>query len=466
MWITTSRSEDRVLRSFKPARGTDSNLRPPGPEAGNIHKSKHLTILIVVLQSRKSFWFMSRRFSHIQLGTFLRLPSKRRLPIGRHGLALLPALDSPVQIPGRVDFFPRVPKTKVLRENRSGINHEKRVSRYQSTTDTYFRIARNPIGIVGKDFMRLPRYRYTCEMRKKLRFLVSLHSCENDFQVAQAETAKDTAHKLGSDAEIVFADDDAVNQSIQLLKAIQSRVESRPDAIVVEPVGGTALPRVARAASAAGIGWAILNRMPDYLSDLRTAATVPIFAVSSDHFEIGCIQGRQFAALLPGGGSVLYIQGPSQSSSAQARTSGMLKTKPSNIQVRMLKARWTEESARLAVRSWLKMATSQSASINLVGAQDDSMAMGARKAFQEITTEAERSRWLSLPFTGCDGQLATGQAWVRKKWLTATIHIPPLTGQAMEILAKAIEDRIQPPEHSLTTSFSIPPLESLVPRNP
>ena len=303
-------------------------------------------------------------------------------------------------------------------------------------------------------------------MGKKLRFLVSLHTRDNDFQAAQAQSAEDTARKLGSELEILFADNDAVNQSTQLLKAIQSRDESRPDAIVVEPVGGTALPQVARAASGAGIGWAVVNRRPDYLSNLRTAATAPVFAVSSDHVEIGRIQGRQFAALLPGGGSVLYIEGPSHSSAAQERTSGMMQTKPSNIQVRTLKAQWTEESAWRAVRSWLKLATSQSASTKLVGAQDDSMAMGARKAFQEITAEAERSRWLSLPFTGCDGQPATGQAWVREKWLTATIYIPPLTGPAMEILAKAIQDGTQPPEHSLTASFSIPPLESLVPRNP
>jgi len=300
---------------------------------------------------------------------------------------------------------------------------------------------------------------------KKLRFLVSLHTRENDFQAAQAKTAEDTAHKLGSDVEIVFADNDAVNQSTQLLKAIQSR-ESRPDAIVVEPFGGTALPQVARAASAAGIGWAVLNRRPDYLADLRKAATAPMFAVSSNHLEIGRIQGKQFAALLPRGGSVLYIEGPSQSSSAQERESGMLETKPSNIEVKILKAHWTEESALRALRSWLKMATSQSASISLVGAQDDSMAMGARKAFQEITNEAERSHWLSLPFTGCDGQAATGQAWVREKLLTATVHIPPLTGRAMEILAKANQDGVQPAEHAFTASFSIPPVESLVPRNP
>ena len=97
-------------------------------------------------------------------------------------------------------------------------------------------------------------------MMKKLRFLVSLHTRENDFQVAQGQSAEDTARKLGSDVEIVFADNDAVNQSTQLLKAIQGRVESRPDAIVVEPVGSTAMPQVAQAACATGIGWAVLTR--------------------------------------------------------------------------------------------------------------------------------------------------------------------------------------------------------------
>jgi len=63
-------------------------------------------------------------------------------------------------------------------------------------------------------------YRYTCEMMKKLRFLLSLHTRENDFQAAQAQTAEETAHKLGSNVEIVFADNDAVNQSTQLLKAL------------------------------------------------------------------------------------------------------------------------------------------------------------------------------------------------------------------------------------------------------
>ena len=299
---------------------------------------------------------------------------------------------------------------------------------------------------------------------RKLKFLVSLHSNENDFQIAQAKAAEEAAHKLGINAEITFADNDAVNQSTQILKAIQNPVESRPDAIVLEPVSGTALPQVARAACSAGIGWAVLNRNPDYMPELRRVATAPLFTVSSDQAEIGRLQGKQFGALLPRGGSILYIEGPPQSSSAQKRTAGMLETKPSNIKISTLRGRWTEESAERVICSWLKLATSQKSVIHLIGAQDDSMAMGARRAFQKITNEEERTRWLSLPFTGCDGQPAAGQMWVAKGWLAATIYIPPLAGRAIETLVKAIQERTQPLEHMVTASFSIPPLDVLAPR--
>ena len=298
---------------------------------------------------------------------------------------------------------------------------------------------------------------------KKLRFLISLHGGDNDFQVAQAQCAEDTARKMGIDADILLAEDDAVNQSTQLLRAIQSQKDLRPDAIVLEPVGSTALPQVAKAANAAGIGWAVLNRRPEYLAELRRQGKTPVFAVSADHEEIGRIQGRQFAALLPKGGSVLYIEGPSRSSSAQKRTTGMLETKPSNIQVATLRANWTIESATHAVSSWLKLSTSRSAPIGLVAAQDDAMAMGAREAFQRMASE-ERERWLSLPFTGCDGQPGTGQVWVKENLLAATIYLPPLTGMAMELLSSAMRSGIQPSENSSITPVPLPALERMFPR--
>jgi ribose transport system substrate-binding protein len=246
-----------------------------------------------------------------------------------------------------------------------------------------------------------------------------------------------------------------------LLKSIQDSGPARPDAIIFEPVGGTALPQVARAAAGANIGWAVLNREANYIAELRKISKAPFFTVSSDHVEVGRIQGRQFAALLPQGGSVLHIQGPSENSAAKERTAGMLETKPANIHITTVKGQWTEESAQRAVRSWLKLTTSQKAAMDLVGAQDDSMAIGARKAFQEITNESERDRWLKLPFTGCDGLPKTGQAWVRSGLLAATIYIPPNAGQAIEMLAQVIQNGKPIAERVVTGAVSVPPLEDL-----
>src|SRR5713101_6539303 len=300
----------------------------------------------------------------------------------------------------------------------------------------------------------------------KLKILVSLTTKDNDYQIEQASSAEQAARKLGVDFEILYADNDAVSQSTHILKAIQEAPEEQPDAIVFEPVGGTALPQVARAAVSAGIGWAVLNRDASYLPELRPSSKVPIFGVTSDHVEIGRIQARQCAAFLPKGGSVLYIQGPSENSAAKDRTSGMQKAKSVNLHLTMLKGQWTEESAAKAVRAWLKLSTSKKAVIDLIAAQDDAMAIGARRAFQELPTEAERERWLGLPFLGIDGLPKTGQSWVRSGLLAATIFVPPNAGQAIAMLVDAIQNGKVPPERVLTTAVSVPPMEVLKTRKP
>ena len=296
---------------------------------------------------------------------------------------------------------------------------------------------------------------------KKLRFLVSLTTDDNDYQIEQAKSAEQMARKLGADVQIVYADNDAITQSTQILKAIQAEEAQRPDGVVFEPVGGTALPQVARAAASAGIGWAVLNRDANYIPELRGSSSAPVFVVTSDHLEIGRIQGRQFAALLPKGGSILYIQGPAENSAAKERTAGMQETKPANIHVTVLRAQWTEESAQRSVRSWLKLGTSQRATIDLIGAQDDSMAIGARRAFEELPNESERERWLELPFTGCDGLPKTGETWVRSGLLAATIFVPPNTGMAIDMLLQAIQNGKKAPERALTVPVSIPALDQL-----
>ena len=297
---------------------------------------------------------------------------------------------------------------------------------------------------------------------KRLNFLVSLTNDDNDYQIEQAAAAEKAAQRLGVDVKIIHANNDSLTQSQQLLEYVQAPEAERPDAILFEPAGGTAFPQVARAAAAAGIGWAVLNHEVDYISELRRQFKVPVFGISSDHEAVGRIQGKQFGVLLPEGGSVLYIEGPMNSSAARGRARGMNQTKPASIQVKSLHANWTEQGSHHTVSSWLRLRTSMESRIDLVGAQDDSMAMGAKKAFAEIVG-AQRERWMKVPVTGCDGMPHTGQKWVRDGTMAATVYIRPNTDLAIEMMVDAITNKTPLPEMKLTEPESVPALEELKP---
>src|SRR5437773_6689270 len=127
---------------------------------------------------------------------------------------------------------------------------------------------------------------------KKLNFLLSLTTTDNDYQIEQAAAAEESARRLGADVQIVHADNDSITQSQQLLKVIQSRSDAHPDGIIFQPVCGTALPQVARAAAAAGIGWVVLNRVVEYVTQSPIASRVPSFSIPCDPEEIGRSRGK------------------------------------------------------------------------------------------------------------------------------------------------------------------------------
>ncbi len=68
---------------------------------------------------------------------------------------------------------------------------------------------------------------------KQVKVFISLITDDNDYQKAQAAAALDTAQRLGISVQTVYAGNDAVKQTQQLLKVIQDPVQS-PDAILVE----------------------------------------------------------------------------------------------------------------------------------------------------------------------------------------------------------------------------------------
>ena len=126
--------------------------------------------------------------------------------------------------------------------------------------------------------------------------------------------------------------------------------------------------------------------------------------------------------------------------------------------VRTLSADWTEAGAEWAVSSWLGSEEGQEVRPHLVAAQNDAMAMGARKAMQ-----AHRPGWASLPVTGCDGLPDGGQRYVREGLLAATVVKPTTAGQGVDLVARSLRGEPVPPFLVLPPR-SFPSLEELLGR--
>jgi ABC-type sugar transport system substrate-binding protein len=297
----------------------------------------------------------------------------------------------------------------------------------------------------------------------QLSFVVSLITQESDYQREQADAVRQAARRLNVDLQILYSGNDAIKQSQQLIEVIQNP-SSGVNALILEPAGSTAFPRVARAAVTAGLGWVVMNRDDASIAELRSRSSHPIFAVTADQEETGRILGRQIAILLPRGGTVLCLQSPSGNPVTEQRMVGMSETKPENIKFKLLRSPyWTESGGFQAVSSWLRLTTSYDAEIAGVIAQSDLIALGAHRAFQEHTTGAARDRWLSLHFLGVNG-LKAGQTAVQSGVLASTVVVPPSTVPAIEMLVRAYRDGVRPPERTLVSPRSFPDFGMLAPR--
>jgi ABC-type sugar transport system substrate-binding protein len=265
----------------------------------------------------------------------------------------------------------------------------------------------------------------------KPKIVVSLLSQDHEFQQLQAAEAERAASRAGVTVETLYARNNPRLQIEQLYRFIHAPENARPAAIIVHPVSDDGLAAVAREAAKAGIGWIVLGRDVSYVDALRTEfPKVPIAIVHTNQKEIGRIHGRQITSLLPKGGNVLYIEGPPETSAAQQRLAGTQEVlQDSAVKLTILKGNWTESSGEEAVASWLRLSSSQTAQVHLVCAQNDAMAIGARKAIL-----GKRAEWASIPFIGCDGVPTGGRKLVDEHQLAATVVVEPNTPNAINLV--------------------------------
>jgi ABC-type sugar transport system substrate-binding protein len=274
------------------------------------------------------------------------------------------------------------------------------------------------------------------------RLVVALTSRDQEYQAHQGGDARDAGRRVGVEVEVLFAEDNAVQQIQQLFRHVHAREGERPAALLVHTRVPDGLERVARNAARAGVGWLLLNRTAPYLEGLRAEHPgLLVGAVTIDHAAIGGIHARQLTGLRPDGAHVLYVQGPADAQAARLRLEGFeeaLRGRPYELKV--VNGEWTTASAERAVANWLRLRTSDLFRPTAVVCQNDLMARGARKAL-----EAHWPDWSGLPFLGCDGLPGSGRRDVDEGRLAGTVVMPSCGGPAVELATAWIRGGGVPP---------------------
>jgi ABC-type sugar transport system substrate-binding protein len=279
----------------------------------------------------------------------------------------------------------------------------------------------------------------------------------NDFQRLLKAEAEEAARRAGFGLDTYFSGNDLSAQTRRLRACLAA--PTPPRALLVLAVPDRGLAHVAREALRAKVSFVFLNRTEDELDQLRAAApaAATAFAVCADEFETGRIQGRQFRLLRPAGGLVLYVQGNTRNLAARDRAAGMLDAvRDSQLEVDRIEAGWTREEARSAVRRWLDIVVPGNLRLDVVGAQNDLIALGAAEALRDVAHETGRGDLLSVPVCGCDGTSTTGQRLVREGVLVATVVLPRSAARAVGLVARFVTSGTPPPALTLLRPASYP----------
>jgi ABC-type sugar transport system substrate-binding protein len=287
-----------------------------------------------------------------------------------------------------------------------------------------------------------------------------LISSKNAFQGHQREAALSASRSAGLTVDVFYAENDSRVQREQMFAYL--RRTPAPAGVVVAPVDDSGLRFVAQEAARNGVAWSMLNRTPPWLEETGRECKGLCFAVAADQPAIGRIQAEQYRALLPKGGTVLYVTGPLATQATHQRMTWMESAKGALISVIKLFGDWTQDGGYAAVKGWLET-TRGLVPFDLLGSQNDDMALGGLKAAAEMAEPLGKPGLRSICATGVDGVPEFGQRWVKEKKLLATVIVPTTAGTAVELLAAALRDGVTPPSVTLLEVTSSPQVTELRP---
>lgn len=286
---------------------------------------------------------------------------------------------------------------------------------------------------------------------------VYINDPDHDFDkglAAEAAQVAEESSRNGFPMRVVmrYARGDANTQLQQLQEDRQAT--PHPDLVVVIPVNQDAIYKILYEIvnTREGVTCVFLHQaLANMLATERAEYKTRLFSVGADQVEIGRLQARQFAALLPQGGDVLYVQGREHSFGTRHRMRGLIEELKQTPSVKLNGYRvfgdWSPASVEPAVDGWIA-AGGQVKWIGAAGAQSDDMALALSALM--------KARGFEIPIIGVDG-LERGRRAVDKGDLAATVIQPLGVGHAMSVFRDLITGALKAEALPNTGNIVLPP---------
>ena len=202
-------------------------------------------------------------------------------------------------------------------------------------------------------------------------FMLCISHMTNAFTTTVANSMGAAAQAAG--AELII--NEGGNDISRQISQIESGINQKVNAIIIEPVSVNGVIPAVEAARRAGIPVIIFNQK---ISDPSKATT--FVGVSND--TLGALEMRRAVQDLGGKGNVALLLGPMGSDGQLGRSKGYADVIAQNPNVTVVfeeTANWTTEEALKLVENWLQTGTK----IDAIVCQNDGMVLGAVKAVED-----------------------------------------------------------------------------------
>ena len=135
----------------------------------------------------------------------------------------------------------------------------------------------------------------------------------------------------------------------------------------------------------------------------------------------------------------------------------------SQLQERRLGGEWLAGKAAAAVEGWFAANAANAPRPDMIGCQNDAMAVGVCEALDRLATMRGDRSLRRIPVTGCDGAPGYGALFVRQGKLAATVELEDPVAPAFAVLERYFKVGDMPPLEVRLAIRSLPDLTQLAP---